>query len=408
MRPRGSARAGSATAGPSEPAGAGPVATVTAAAAGGVEALEPGAASRSLEGRERAYLPAHDVRSLGAGGREEGASDPPVPLVSVLITAFRRREFLRSAVDSVLASTLARDLYEIVVVKDFADPELDPYLAAHGIVVVPSGEGPIGSSIELGLRASHGGIVCLLNDDDEFEPGKLARVVELFGSVPDLLYVHDRRVLVDADGRPLPVRARWEKPQLGPIVLVDEIDRRTKVGLVHRNRGLFHDSCISVARRVYDGHLEALPQVEVSEDVFTFYCALARPGRLFLDDQRLTRFRVHGKSKYRMEKSRGQAEEVRRRRRTFLALIDDVTRGTPAETAAKVFTTVTRHQEFLEGDPGVRPSFGAYWDLFVAVLRFRVPSHAVLFGLSVVKIVAPGMTHRFFGRFWATLDDAVT
>jgi glycosyltransferase involved in cell wall biosynthesis len=337
-----------------------------------------------------------------------GTPTAPPPKVSVLIVAYNRQEYLERAVRSALASTLPRAEFEIVVVKNFLNPALDAFLAHEGVRVLQEGPATVGGFMARGLAAARGRILALLNDDDEFEADKLARVVERFASVPDLTYYHDRRVLVDPGGKPLPVRSRWERPQTAPFVIASEADRRSKVGAVHRGRGLFHDSCISVDRSVLDRHRELLEGVEVSEDAFTYYCALASPGTLFFDDRRLTRFRVHALSKYRKEKTGPRDPRVEARRRALIVSLETITRGTPAEPAAKVFRVVTTHQAFLEGEGGRRPGAGEYWDLFVVFLRYRVPSHAALLALSALKLLAPHRTTTFFGRFWASLDDTVT
>jgi glycosyltransferase involved in cell wall biosynthesis len=337
-----------------------------------------------------------------------GSPAAPSPRVSVLIAAFDRQEYLERAVRSVLASTLPHGEFEIVVVKNFLNPQLDAFLAAEHVRVLQEAPAPIGAWMARGLAAARGRIVALLNDDDEFDPAKLARVVERFATVPDLIYYHDRRVLVDPNGAPLPVRSRWERPQSAPFVIVTDADRRSKIGAVHRGRGLFHDSCISVDRGVLERRRELLEGVEVSEDAFTYYCALASPGTLFFDDRRLTRFRVHARSKYRQEKTGPPNPAVQARRRALIGSIEAITRGTPAAAAARVFRLVTTHQAFLEVDGGRRPTFGEYGELCVLLLRYRIPSHAALLALSVLKLLAPRRTTAFFGRFWASLDDTVT
>jgi len=334
-------------------------------------------------------------------------SGPSVPRVSVLIAAFDRREYLGRAVRSVLASTLPRPSYEVLVVKNFLDAELDPFLRSNGVRVLNEGPAPIGAWMARALAVARGRLICLLNDDDEFEPEKLATVVERFDAVPGLVYYHDRRSLVDPQGAALPTRERWEKAQTSPFTIVTDTDRRRKVGQVHRFRGLFHDSCISVDRKVLDAHGDLLAGVEVSEDAFTFYCALSAPGTLFFDHRRLTRFRVHGRSKYRQEKIGPRDPAIQARRWALIASIERITRGTAAEPAARLFRVVTTHQAFLEVG-GRRPPSAAYWELFVSFLRYRVPSHAVLLALSGLSVIAPATTRTFFARFWAQLDDTVT
>jgi len=330
------------------------------------------------------------------------------PRVTVLIAAFNRQEYLLRAVRSALASTLRRSDFEVVVVKNFRNPEIDAFLDEQAVRVLNEGPAPVGAWMARALTVARGTIICLLNDDDEFEPGKLAAVVERFGKEPALVYYHDRRMLVDPTGVAVPTEGRWERPQRAPFALVSAADRLAKIGHVHRVRGLFHDSCISVDRRVLEGHADRLSQVVVSEDVFTYFCALATDGTLFFDNRRLTRFRVHARSKYREEKTGPRAAAVTAGRWALIAGIEEITRGTPAERAARLFRIVTTHQVFLETDGGARPRAAEYWELWVFLVRYRVPSHAILLGLSVLKVVAPRMTGAFFARFWAFLDDRVT
>lgn len=328
--------------------------------------------------------------------------------VTVLIAAFNREEFLLRAVRSVLASTLPRGSYEIVVVKNFVRPEIDGFLHDQGVRVLNEGAAPVGAWMARALAVARGRIVALLNDDDEFEPSKLEAVVDRFDHVPDLVYFHDRRRLIDPDGVALPVAGRWEGAQPAPFAIVSDRDRRSEVGRVHRSRGLFHDSCIAVDRGVLERHRDELARVEVSEDAFTYYCALAGPGTLYFDPRRLTRFRVHARSKYRREKTGPRDPSIQARRASLIASIERIVHGTAAEPAARLFRLVTTHQAFLEVETGHRPPVADYAALFVRVARYRVPSHAVLLGLSALKVVAPRTTTAFFARLWAFLDDAVT
>jgi glycosyltransferase involved in cell wall biosynthesis len=335
---------------------------------------------------------------------------PPVnrPRVTVLVAAYDRREFLLRAVRSVLASSAPREAYEIVVVKNFRNPEIDGFLAQQGAQVLQEGAVPVGAYMARALSVARGGVVCLLNDDDEFLPTKIAAVLERFDADPNLVYYHDRRILVDEDGRPLPTASRFERVQGAPFELRTDADRRSRVGRVHRFRGLFHDSCISVRRDVLDRHADRLAEVGVSEDAFTYYSALAAPGTLYFDNRAFTRFRVHAQSKYRLEKTGPRDPAVQAKRWRLIASLEAIVAGTAAERALAVFRIVTVHQAYLEVAGERRPTAGQYWELFVCFARYRVPSHAVLLVLSALKTVAPTTTGRFFARFWSFLDDPVT
>ena len=50
------------------------------------------------------------------------------PFISVIVTAYNRKEFLLQAVSSALRQTLPREYYEVIVVKNFEDEEIDRQL----------------------------------------------------------------------------------------------------------------------------------------------------------------------------------------------------------------------------------------------------------------------------------------
>ncbi|EQD28177.1 cell wall biosynthesis glycosyltransferase, partial [mine drainage metagenome] len=48
-------------------------------------------------------------------------------LISVIITAYQRKNYLLDALNSAVNQTLDRKYYEIIVVKNFSDSEIDAF-----------------------------------------------------------------------------------------------------------------------------------------------------------------------------------------------------------------------------------------------------------------------------------------
>jgi glycosyltransferase involved in cell wall biosynthesis len=53
-------------------------------------------------------------------------------LISVIISAYNRKEFLKNAIRSVYTQLLDKGLYEVVIVKNFEDKDIDDYIAKLG------------------------------------------------------------------------------------------------------------------------------------------------------------------------------------------------------------------------------------------------------------------------------------
>jgi len=54
------------------------------------------------------------------------------PFISIIITAYNRRKYIRQAIQSIINSTLSRDGYELIVVKNFKDEFVDSIVEKLG------------------------------------------------------------------------------------------------------------------------------------------------------------------------------------------------------------------------------------------------------------------------------------
>jgi glycosyltransferase involved in cell wall biosynthesis len=119
-----------------------------------------------------------------------------MPLVSVVIPTFGRPELVRRAVMTVLSQTL-RDL-EVIVVVDGPDAETQATLAAIldervRFIVHPVNRGS-GAARDTGADAASAPWIAMLDDDDEWLPGKLAAQLAAAPSEPAVLMTLSRVV----------------------------------------------------------------------------------------------------------------------------------------------------------------------------------------------------------------------
>ena len=225
------------------------------------------------------------------------------PRISVVVNSYTNDKFLRQALGSVVDQDFGPD-FEIIILSPHQQFEVPEPIRTKArdrgvrieIVRVPFG--PVGVGLELGIRAARGEVIALLDDDDLWEPGKLALIEAAFQD-PKVVYFHNSQTFVDEQNHPLSplnvhrlIRHPASLLPNGRRVFVDSSDSTTLArGRVYEPE--FQNSSIAIRKDVLQAHLGSLEGVTKGEDTFLYYCALASRRTLLLTTDRLTRYRIH-------------------------------------------------------------------------------------------------------------------
>jgi glycosyltransferase involved in cell wall biosynthesis len=133
------------------------------------------------------------VRPVPAGG----------PLVTGVVPYFRAHEYVREAVDSLLAQTYPE--VEVLIVNDGSFAPEDAVLAELGddprVTVVTKPNGGEGTARTLGARVARGEYLVMLDSDNLLEPEFVERALAVLLAEPDLAYVTCWLRMVGPDNR---------------------------------------------------------------------------------------------------------------------------------------------------------------------------------------------------------------
>ncbi len=232
--------------------------------------------------------------------------------ISVVITAYNRKEYILDAVKSVLDQTLSRKNYEIIVIKNFLDPEIDGYCSENSVRIINTGDVPQGEHIYKGITESKGDIISFLDDDDLYDSNRLASVFDVYSSYPQLLYYRNDLKVVDTTG-----------------ASVSEVDPEGKDGLEIFDTGSvlikgirtfrWNMSCIAVRKQIYLKYLDYVKNIRAAPDLSTFYMAYETGGLFAWDHRKLTVYRLNEKS---MTKIKGEHNDALREFNSLLPLVN--------------------------------------------------------------------------------------
>ena len=213
----------------------------------------------------------------------------PDKKLSVIITAHNRKNYLENALESLIDQTLDRNLFEIIVVKNFYDGNLDQLLERNGVISIFSDTEFLGNDKVLGIKAAAGDIICFLDDDDLFLPKKLETVLHFFNIHPDLVFYRNNPVFFDEKGK-------REQIIRGASKMHDFLNPNYReIKTLLEDRVAFNSSCISIRKDLVSGNLDEFARIKNVVDYYMFILACNSRNRIIADTAELTKYRISGK-----------------------------------------------------------------------------------------------------------------
>jgi glycosyltransferase involved in cell wall biosynthesis len=209
-------------------------------------------------------------------------------LFSVIIIAYNRKEFIFRAISSVIEQTIDKNLYEVICVTNY-DIGTE-YFESPKFIHIKM-EGTIGQFIHSGIKQANGKFICLLEDDDEFEPYKLDHIRRVLVST-DFDYYKDSMSIINEDGESI-------NRKIGHL-LTEEIDLEVIDQSYYKNnkklkstfmmRGV--PSTLTFKRVNAMNMLENLSKIESEIGHYLYYRFIDSNLKILMDRAVLTRYRI--------------------------------------------------------------------------------------------------------------------
>jgi hypothetical protein len=216
-------------------------------------------------------------------------SDPgivsAVPRVSVVVPCWNAERYLAASLDSALAQEGVP--VEVLVADDGSSDGTPAVLARYADrvrVLHQDHRGPAAARNAC-LRVARGEYVALLDADDRFLPGKLARQAAVLDARPDVGLVSTGWLVVDAGGRPLPSQG-WSREE-------GDVRRRLLLGNPAHPVAVMCRRAQALDAGGFDESLQ------VNEDWDLFIRLAMRGARWATVDEPLCEYRVHGGQSHR-------------------------------------------------------------------------------------------------------------
>ncbi|MGC8981889.1 MAG: glycosyltransferase [Minisyncoccia bacterium] len=216
------------------------------------------------------------------------------PYISVIITAFNRRDFLPRAIESVAKQTLSKDYYEVFVIKNFEDQLIDHLIDKYNFKSINLSTEEmkiIGKYVIDTVKKVNGKVICILEDDDYFFPERLEIILKEFKENENLGYFHNNLKFINEKGMDIKV---FMQKQIDRDIILDKDRKNTFNFVKYLKYGInFNVSSMAIKKDIILQQEKILVNLRGSLDYFFFYSALLSDYDLMFSSKILTAYTVH-------------------------------------------------------------------------------------------------------------------
>ena len=214
-----------------------------------------------------------------------------IPLITVIIIAHNRRQFIKEAMKSAFDQQIPRERYEIIIVKNFHDEQIDDYIQKNQCVGIYTKEPSLGGKCAVAIAKARGEVISFLEDDDLFLEPKIWRVAEIFKD-ERVGYYHNECYVFRASNNILLFNNHRKSLNFKVKIDLRDLDVK-KLRYLLKKKAYFNLSSISIRKRVIVDYLYKLKEMNIAVDNFMFYIALSSGLCIVADSMVLTAYRRH-------------------------------------------------------------------------------------------------------------------
>lgn len=222
--------------------------------------------------------------------------------ISVIVTCYNLSSYISETVRSVLQQNPGDYTSEIIVVDDASidgSAEIVTSIPQCTLIRHERNRGVLLSTLD-GIAASGGDVLCFLDGDDFWEPGKLKVVATRFTQVPDLIYLSHDYSYIGSYGECLTIDDHSQEG-LKSLQNLHETDRKMREGILGYHGTVWLGSAHCVRRDAVDWNefsawAKTLPEPEMTYQDWpiAFWVASTSDGLLGYSPEKLMKYRIHG------------------------------------------------------------------------------------------------------------------
>lgn len=322
------------------------------------------------------------------------------PEVSVILVAHNRKDYILHAMKSLSEQSLAKQNYEVIIVKNFMDQKIDDYAKQEGFLNIFTEVVEVGGKIAIGIYHSKGGIISILEDDDVFGSSKLEIVLGYFSKYKDLCFLHNSMVAINNSGEEIDYHRI--KSTFIFYTSRESFLKDCRIGKISP-LDLAYVSCISVKKNMIESYVEYLRSIQSAPDFFMVLAFLNFGCQGIHIPEKITKYRLHPSQSIRFGNYKEFVignQDIRRRWYEDYKIMESVFDNTYTKSLAFFLKNYNKLIEInLNKDRNTRKKFTLLLSLLKYIRIFIYYDMVLMIAFTIGTIFYPMGVISFYRKF---------
>lgn len=213
--------------------------------------------------------------------------------ISIIVTCHDRKNYLMTALESIKNQTVGIDQYEVIVAKNFYEPEIDKYIEQNCFTNLYCG-GSLANKILKSIELCNGEIITFLEDDDIYNKDRIKTLIDQFKKFPNITFYHNSTLEINEYGEKI---KRNHHPQVRKSVLTESKNLENLLAYLVSKNADFNNGSIAIRKKILLNNLDVYKNATDISSSFTdmlyFLFSLNSNGLIFIDSKVMTNVRRH-------------------------------------------------------------------------------------------------------------------
>ena len=294
-------------------------------------------------------------------------------------------------------------MYEIIVVKNFSNDTIDEQLDGRNVKLIDSQNVSLGGKLSEAIGLAKGHVICVLEDDDEFELNRLERIKSVLEAINGSCMYSNARKLIDENGNIIEYHrySRFIGSKDAEIEIISPENAKVRHDIPRHNL-----SSMAITKSTLEKYRMSFDSINFALDIYVACIALRENSTIVVDSYKLTKYRIHNNQAIHWANSfqTNTTDEIRTDASKHVSDLELCIQMCPESALSRMLTYLVYHVKvmnliYFESADNRREALSTLFLWLKAMTKHELSNFLLMTPLILLRMASPKICRKLVAVF---------